>query len=504
MDFLVISPPVTTPSEPPSGAFLLAAGLAGRGHHVGLLDLSLELFHRLLAGPEARGSAAARALRYLVETSAGYDPHRHRSATGLLHAHLRAAAERTPGWSLTLMDVVPPVRLHDPEGLARALAAGPHPFSGLWEAALEPALARLRPRRVLVSVAYLSQLPAAIDLLRLLGARGVTATVGGSLPSSLAATGSGFAALARVLGPIETGDGLSLLGTARGGHMLDELAWPELVSSRPYLSSRPIIPLALSTGCFYRRCLFCPDRDLPFAPVPRRALERLLEAIPPALASRRPVLHLLDSALPPRHLRRLLPLLEGRDLGFYGFARPTRALAADGLLEAAAERGCLMLQLGVEGGSRPLLDRYRKGLDPAEAERVVSAAAAAGIRTYLYLLFGLPGETPADREATRELLARRAAEVDFLNLSVFNLPVHCELTTRAAEYGIALRPFPGDEPIRLYQPFTSAGRAPRAEVRPFLARLRADPRVRPAVQRTPRWLRAAHLALMALPGRRGP
>ena len=44
-----------------------------------------------------------------------------------------------------------------------------------------------------------------------------------------------------------------------------------------------------------------------------------------------------------------------------------------------------------------------------------SMPSASGIRTYLYLLFGLPHETDADRRRTVELLARNAEAVDFLD-----------------------------------------------------------------------------------------
>ena len=62
MDYLVLAPPVCTPAEPPSGAFLLAAGLKGRGYDVGLLDLSLELFHQFIG---EQSVAVKNAARYL-------------------------------------------------------------------------------------------------------------------------------------------------------------------------------------------------------------------------------------------------------------------------------------------------------------------------------------------------------------------------------------------------------------------------------------------------------
>lgn len=506
MDVLVVSPPVCTPAEPPSGAFLLTAGLAAHGVDAALLDLSLVFYHRLLGAP--RTVAEARTLDYFLAPPGGaYDPVAHRAAAGRLHKRLTDAIAAWPGWTVSLMDLGPPRAAHDPVRLAALLAEGGHPFEGFWDAELAPVLARHRPRRVAISLAYLSQLAGAIDLAAWLRRHGVEAVVGGSLPSSLAATGSGFAGLEAVFPHIALDDGLSLTGVSGappGERLLDRLTWPRLLAEVPYLSARPVVPLTLSTGCYWNRCLFCPDRDLRFAPLRTQTLEGFIASIPPDVLARRPVIHLLDSAVPPAQLRRFLPLVADERLAFYGFARPSAKLAADGLIERAADAGCLMLQLGAESGSVELLDVYEKGFAPGDAERVVQQAADAGVRTYLYMLFGLPGETDAEREQTRELLGANAAAVDFLNLSIFNLPVRSELTDRAVELGLELAPLPDDDRIRLYRSFAWDGASPRDAVRPFLRTLRADPRVRPAFLRTPRWLRAAHLAMMRLDGRRDP
>ncbi|MCP4680421.1 MAG: radical SAM protein [Deltaproteobacteria bacterium] len=504
MDFLVLAPPVCTPAEPPSGAFLLAAGLAGHGYETGLLDLSLEFFHRVLNDSKIPGPSPVQSMRYLLDTREGYEPLRHRSATGVLHKKLNGFAKRFPGWKLTLMDISHPNRVHDPVAISSQMTQE-SPFTDLWEEVLNPVLVRLKPRKVLVSLAYLSQLAAAIDLVRFLEKRGVSAVVGGSLPTSLASTGHGIEILGRVFKCIETGDGMSLIAKATEAHMLDRLGWPAIISKKPYLSARPIVPLTLSTGCFWSRCLFCPDRCLDFVSVPERAIERFFSKMPEEISTRRPIIHLLDSAIPPGQLRRFLPLAKENDVGFYGFARPTTGLLEQGLLEQAAASGLLMLQLGVESGSAGLLERFHKGFAPSEAEKVMRRAADLGVRNYLYLLFGLPGESDSDRCATLDFVSKNADSVDFLNLSLFNLPRYCELTERAGEFGVEIGDFPDDGSIRLYWPFTCNGESPRDEARRFLSEsFNTEPRIREALLRTPRWFRAAHLALMKLDERKGP
>lgn len=501
MQYLVVAPPVIPPSEPPSGAFILAAGLAGHGHEVALLDLSVAFFEQMLAD-NSSDRPVQRELAYL-RTNRSYDPERHRSATGAIHKRLVQWQARFAGWRLTLMDVEGPALPYDPRGIAATLERGPNPFEGLCEIHLDPVL-DLNPKvTVLLSVAYLSQVPAAIHVVRHLRHRGASFLVGGSLPTSLAATGHGLEELTSVLGPVQVGDGSSLLSDK--AKLLTKLAWPTLLAQAPYFSGRPIVPVPLSIGCPWSRCLFCPDRGMEYFNVPMDAVANLVETMPALMRARHPVLHLVDSAIPPAQLERLLPVTAGADLSFYGFARPTKALLKNDLLERAAAAGCLMLQLGVESGSRALLERYDKGVDPGEAKLVVRRAATAGIRTYLYLLFGLPAETDADREATLALLIEEAKFVDFLNLSLFNLPRFCELSERATEHDIIETDFPKDGGIRLYSPFCTSQGNPRQEAKQFLAqRLRVHPAVRAAILRTPRWLRAAHLALISLKDRQAP
>ncbi len=497
MDFLVITPPVCTPAEPAAGAYMLTAALRGHGYDASLLDLSLEFYHRVLGGDSQSGPSAAGSLKYLMECEGGYDPLRHRGATGALHKRLNGFETKYPGWKLTLMDLTCPGGALDPIELSALPGRGDHPFRALFEDVLAPALEEHRPGRVLVSLAYLSQLPAAISLVRFLVRFGITPIVGGSLPTSLHATGFGIDSLKKVFPKIVLGEGTELFPEVNG-RLHERLLPPRLISKRRYISSRPIIPLALSSGCFWRSCLFCPDRYQEYHPVPMHALAGFLDALTRQDSQKKPMIHLLDSAVPPGQLRAFVPLAKQYDVDFYGFARPTLGLVNGGLMEDAASAGLSMLQLGVESGSGALLERFNKGIDPGEAETVLRAASEAGVRTYLYLLFGLPGETDADRNATLRLIERNGDAIDFLNLSVFNLPRHCELTSRAKEFDIQIGDFPSDGAIRLYWPFTtSGGVSPRDQAREFLrGTFNKHPAVKAANLRTPRWFRAAHMALM--------
>lgn len=502
MDFLVLSPPVCPPSEPPSGAFILASALQGHGHDTGFFDLSLLFYHSVLK-KSAPPNAIARAVKYLCHAD-GYTPMEHRTAAGAINRGLKQFSKTTPGWRLTAMDITPPVSVHSPEQIATLLRHD-NPFFDLWETELLPVLRTHRPKKILISVAYLSQLTAAISLAQFLEKQGTPYIVGGSLPRSLHSTGQGFELLKNVFQNIEVSNGSALLPHTEEHTFLEKLAYPNTLCDKPYLSCRPILPLTLSTGCYWSGCLFCPDNEMKYIQLKMHAFEQFIATIPPGVMAQKPVIHLLDSAMPKNRLRAFMPIAKKHHLQFYGFARPEERFLQNDFLNDLSNSGCLMLQLGIEGGNDALLQRFNKGIHPNISAQVLQQAAAAGIRTYVYLLFGLPGETEQEREDTRRLIRNNIHSVDFLNLSIFNLPKHCELTERAAEFQMVIDDYvEPQKAIELYRPFTEPQMdiSPRAAARAFISnRFTNDDAIRQAYLRTPKWFRAAHMALMNLKGR---
>ncbi len=500
---MIISPPVITPSEPPSGAFLLASGLEARGISTGFLDLSLEFFNYIFAKiPEGRGYPAVKyALTYLRNNS-NYPPGQHRTVSGVLNSALKSFSKGYPGWKISLMDLTPPSEVHKPEELLKICKREVTPFSEFWEEYLLPILKMHHPKTVLVSFSYLSQLPAGIDLALFLKTNGYHVIAGGSLLNSLDRTGKGFDLLRRVLPETVLGDGSLLRGIeSTDNSLLSRLSWPYTLSSWQYISGSPIIPYTLSTGCFWNKCLFCPDRKRKLSIFGKEVFEEFIKTVPPSIMKRKPVIHLLDSTIPKKTLLDILPVLKENNLDFYGFIRPEKWVADQS--DMLADHGCLMLQLGAESGSHSLLERFSKGIDPETSLEVIQSCAESGIRTYVYMLLGLPGETISDLNASVSFLQEAGNSIDFINFSIFNLPTNCELSDRADEFGIELvYDKDSENVIRLYMPFRCEGRNPRIMARDFITeKLSRLPSIEETLLRTPKWFRTSHFPLIEIPGR---
>ncbi|MBN2802250.1 MAG: hypothetical protein JXR91_04060 [Deltaproteobacteria bacterium] len=500
MDFLILTPPVMPSSEPPSGAFMLSSALMGQGYSTGFFDLSLEFYYRhFKKSPQLK--TVNRALHYFNKSKKGYTPDHHRGHSGTIHKDLKRFSADFEGWRLTAMDIEAPIPVHNVEPLKNLLQKQ-NPFADFFDEVIPDKIALHRPKKIIVSVAYLSQLAGAIALNSYLQSIGITAIFGGSLFRSLKSTGNGFDFLTAIFKNIDVSNGSTLIFEKEQSDFLNRLHYPTIISDHEYIGLKPVFPLTLSIGCYYSSCLFCPDRDMKFSNVAIKAIDDFLNSFPKT--SKRPLIHLLDSAIPINRFRDFLPVAKSHKIDFYGFARPEKRLSSDNLLTEASQSGLTMLQLGVENGNHNLLNRYNKGIDPIESQKIMRLSAEAGIKNYIYMLFGLPGETTKDNMETLEFLNKNSVYIDFFNLSIFNLPSCSELTTRAEEFNIRTDNFKNSkDAISLYKPFTVNGKDPRHQARDFIQNhIYTNKTLKQKINQTPRWFRAAHLAMMDIENRK--
>jgi radical SAM superfamily enzyme YgiQ (UPF0313 family) len=357
------------------------------------------------------------------------------------------------------------------------------------------------PNLVGVSVSYLSQALPAFALagaLRRGGFRGRLVLGGGLISSWAPHLGPGSQVLrvwdALVAGPGEGPleglargvdgseiPGILMPGSDRrpptGSEDLNPVCFDPDPSGLPwdrYLAPGPVVPLATSRGCYWRRCAFCPEaaqNARPFRSASGQDLARTIRAARDAVGAQ--WFHLTDDALPLATLRRLARNLRGEGVRWYGFVRPERALLDPRFAAELADGGCAMLQLGVETASQRLLDLMAKGTRAEHAGPIVRNLAAAGIRTYVYLLFGVPTESEREAETTVSWAADHADAISFLNLALMNLPRGSDLDRNPERYGVALcdRSVDGED-LSLYRETASPPGRDRRVARAVLARAR--------------------------------
>ncbi|HEY5996933.1 MAG TPA: radical SAM protein [Candidatus Deferrimicrobiaceae bacterium] len=517
------------PAEPPPGVAALLAHLSGEGIAASVIDANLEAYLYLLEEPrlaEAAGARPGTSLRRAV-SHARRALSLLRGPAGLASFPRYAAAVRDVnralsvyrgsggGERLTLGDYAhDSLSEFEPADLER-LAAGEAStlFSGYLRERLVPRIARLDPRLIGISVNYRHQVLPAFELAGLL-ARQLPRTpvvAGGGMfsawKSALRRSGLRFSAFSRiVLGPGEAP--LSALARGEPGgdaYCLEDSSSPAFrpdygfAEPGDYLSPVPVLPVSASRGCYWRRCLFCPEAASPTQPhatFPPDALPGLLRE----LSQRHGAVHFhfTDDAIPVGALSAMAARQkELAGLSWYGFVRFERALLDRGLVGDLAEAGCAMLQLGLESGSQEVLDRLGKGTRVEEAEAILANLKRAGIATYVYAMLGTPGETEADAELTLRFLEDHAAEIDYLNLALMNLPRESGLLADSERFGIRASSLHAESgTLGLYRTFEPATGWGRDAARRFLQRrLLGSPAIRGIVRRTPPYFTSNHAFL---------
>lgn len=529
-DVLLLQPPALKPAEPPLALAILLAHLRTQGLSATAIDANLEAYLYLFDGERLAARAGSsddtnlqRALRHrasslklLRSAAATQNFARYTTAVRYLNRLLALWDSVNGDERLTLGDYQHTgLSPFNPADLAQ-VASGQQStlFATFFCDQLLPQIIKAQPRTIAISINFLHQALPAFELAGLLkrALPGTRLVAGGGLITSwqkpliqLDLRLPAFDQL--VFGPGET----SLTSIARGDsgdrYTLTDAATISFVpdfsfaSLSEYLSPQPVLPLSASRGCYWQRCLFCPEAATPVHPyTASRAAE--LPDLMCQLAEGYGVRHiqLTDNAVPVNMLKVLAERADDlEDLNWFGFVRFEAVLEDSDFVSRLSQSGCRMLQLGLESGSQRVLDRLGKGVSLDSVSRILGNLAKAGIASYVYIMLGTPGETELDAEQTRMFLEQHAALISFLNLSIMNLPRESGLLDDPDQHGIAsAEPIAIDQPLGLYQKIHSDNEWNRAAARRFLKqRLLGSTAIRTIVNQTPPLFTSNHAVFFA-------
>ena len=486
---LLLNPPLTKPAEPPAGIAQLAGALAAHGHNCDTFDLNLHGILYLLENTEGGNDTwTKRAMKNRVENLADVrrkelfaHPAKYQKAILELNRLLECSSR--DGVTLGLANYqdshLSPLRsedlLHVAEQPEKSL------FHSFYTSCIPQLLAKKSPQYIGISINYLSQ---AINGFALIGylkkhVPDTTIIIGGGLITSWMRSPNWQNPFGGLVDYCVDGCGekplLEILGTPQNKPTLPDYT---ALSRLPYFSPGFILPFSTSTGCYWNKCSFCPERAEGNTFTMRNTAQVTTE-INQLVHSYSPVLlHLLDNAIPPAVLGQLVKNSPG--VPWYGFVRITDDFLEPDYCIALKKAGCIMLKLGVESGDQGVLNKLEKGLDVNTIARVLHNLSAAGIATYVYLLFGTPAETMQEARVTLDFVRRHHQHIDFLNLAIFNMPINSEESKKLqlADF------YTGD--LSLYTDFSHPQGWGRKKVRKFLAsEFRRQPEIAPILKRDP-------------------
>ena len=536
---ILIYPPVAKPSEPPAGIARLCGALNHHGMKYRVLDANLEgLLSLLKTPPVSSDTWTSRALRHLsrhLDSLHGWDAYPgSRKFPGSSRedecAHRLAGLSRRKRGMSPHRDVDQelrplPVGLHQDDGryrraikdLSRLLemtgrssrvrlglanyqheelsptrstdlvraAENPedNPFYPYFRKRLTELLKKEQPSIIGFSLNYLSQALCTFAMIGFLKQEwtGVKLVLGGGLVTSWMRRPHWQNPFKGLVDHLVAGPGeaslLSLMGVLQFG---DNHFRPNYDSFpvRDYFAPGPILPYSASSGCYWNRCSFCPERaeGNPYLAIP---IEEVISDLLRLADRHQPVLiHFLDNAISPS----LMKAISEHPLGvpWYGFARITRHLTDPDFCLALKRSGCVMLKLGLESGDQAVLDDLQKGINLEEASSALKSLKNAGIATYVYLLFGTPPEGLTEARRTLQFVAKHHDCIGFLNLAIFNMPIY----GAEAQQMETKTFYEGD--LSLYASFDHPKGWSRHLIRQFLDKeFKRHPAIAPIVRRDP-------------------
>jgi len=500
---LLIFPPLTRASEPPAALAYLAAGLRRHGIPCTPCDLNLEGLYFLLGNePPNDDTWTRRATNKAPEHLARLGSARgYRNFSSYCRAvadlnRLVAMAGKAQQLRLTLADY------HDPQlspltssDLIRA--AENHQeniFYPFWSARLEELCRQDDDSLIGISLCYLSQALCAFAIIGYLRAHHPERriVVGVGLISTWLARPGRQTIFAGLIDHLVAGPGQEVLLQLHGLGPSQQRVSPDFddLAPLPYLSPGFILPYSASSGCYWKKCGFCPEtsENRRYSPVPPSRATAELKML--TTAHQPTLIHLLDNSLSPALLRALIDNPPGAP--WYGFVRLEHQLTDRDFCLALKKAGCAMLQVGLESGSQEVLEAMGKGTQLAEAAAILANLKETGIASYVYLLFGTPAETWQHAEETRRFVEEHHQLITFCNLAIFNLPVG------SAELGdLGARDFyPGD--LSIYRDFRHPLGWNRKEVRHYLSAVfKRSPAIAAILRRDPPLFTSNHAPFFA-------
>jgi anaerobic magnesium-protoporphyrin IX monomethyl ester cyclase len=502
VDFLLISPPVGNPGQAISALSVLTAYLGARGWDARQWDLAIDAFHHFHSKPYLErcrqalrstdpelDAAAARAVGEieaakrifrLVETAGSRDTMRW--AFGILgDAGVLMTAASLGRYEHDFRHFEIPGATRDFESLEAALGdRESNPFLEFFEEHALPRLRRASPRAVGISITYHSQLIAAFTLARLvrqhlpqtrlaLGGSYLTA-IGGDvrrLPPALLLADAivlhdGEEALDKWLEVVLNGRGdpgdvpnLCLPSgqgyvpvSPRPPHHTDLAALPVpmwtgggLELDR-YLVPKYAVPLPLTRGCHWGRCVYCNISSQTSGRYRWRGRDRAIADLAAIMAETGsnwfdfPV-----DSFHPRDLSELCRAILGAGLRIeWGAEVLLDSGFTDSVVAELARAGCRNLRFGLESAAPETLKAMRKPTRPESAARLLAACHEHGIRTGVMVIAGFPTETQTALGATYDFLVEHRAHIDFVAIHPYSLVPGSAMARDPGKFGLYLRP----------------------------------------------------------------
>ncbi len=210
--------------------------------------------------------------------------------------------------------------------------------------------------------------------------------------------------------------------------------------------------LTMAHGCYWKKCSFC-DIHLSYIADYDPASERnLVDKVEQIVAQTGQTgFHFVDEALPPKGMRHFALELVRRnlDITWHGMMRFDKVFTPE-FCKLLARSGLVAIFGGLEVASNRLLKLMKKGTTVEQVAVVAKNFQEAGIKVHAYIMYGFPSQTAQETidalDVVRQLFHHGL--LTSASWAQFGVTPHSPIGRNPEEYGISLRPIPGDSFIQ--------------------------------------------------------
>lgn len=374
-----------------------------------------------------------------------------------------------------------------PESLISMIKRESHPLLNPVIDLFEDTINRVKPDLIGISIVYRSQISAALALCGWIQRRQPETKIllGGGFMSCL--SDKSIDILRSVGLAVVIGNGEPVLRNLFGISSENSSRFPKTdftgIDFSHYFSPVRTLPMVTSRGCYWGKCAFCDEcKERFFMDRPDNFINRIEQTL---IEYSPHHIHFTDHAIPPTMLTVLSHLDE--NVTWSGFVRATRELTDFSFVKNLAAAGCKMLQLGFETPVQHLLQSMNKGVDSRWFPIIIRHLRDAGIRSFVYMLFGYPGQTLDDWEEALRFLEDNPP--DYLNTSIFRFPPNAPGSQNVSNSFKSSR-----SNDRLYFDLESEDRG-LPELRRWISkRLKVSEKIRQVIKNTPQYYKSSHAA----------
>ena len=209
-----------------------------------------------------------------------------------------------------------------------------------------------------------------------------------------------------------------------------------------YLSPERGINYSPTRGCYWNRCTFCDyglNSGKPTSPWRERGISQVvddLEHVQRRYGVR--YVYFAVDAMAPGYLERLADAIchAGLEIRWGAELRPEKIFSGE-RARKMAQAGCVCVSFGIESGSQRILNLIDKGTNVGCMSATIRNFASAGVACQLMAFTGFPTETPAEREATLELIRETEPYWSAGGIGTFLLTAASIIARNPARFGIA-------------------------------------------------------------------